>query len=109
MSTYGGQPGFGPPYGGPPRPSRRGVLTAAGVVLAVLLGAAALIVALTREPPAPAAAPQAPTTQQGPTTDADRKLCQAIAPLMKENDDRSNAFLGTGQPGSPEQDAALPK
>jgi hypothetical protein len=28
---------------------------------------------------------------------------------MKENDDRSNAFLGTGQPGSPEQDAALPK
>lgn len=86
---------------------------AAGVVLAVLLAAAALIVALTREPPAPApapaAAPQAPTPQQGPTTDADRKLCQAIAPLMKENDDRSNAFLGTGQPGSPEQDAALPK
>jgi hypothetical protein len=28
---------------------------------------------------------------------------------MKENDDRSNAFLGTGQPGSPEQNAALPK
>ena len=28
---------------------------------------------------------------------------------MKENDDRSNAFLGTGEPGSPEQDAALPK
>ena len=85
---------------------------AAGVVLAVLLAAAALIVAIvavTREPPAPAAAPQAPTPQQGPTADADRKLCGAIAPLMKENDDRSNGFLGTGQPGSPEQDAALPK
>jgi hypothetical protein len=82
------------------------------VVLAVLLAAAALIVAivaLTQEPPpaAPTAAP--PPSQQGPTTDADRKLCQAIGPLMKENDDRSNAFLGTGQPGSPEQDAALPK
>jgi hypothetical protein len=36
-------------------------------------------------------------------------LCEAVAPLMKENDDRSNAFLGTGDPGSPEQDAALPK
>lgn len=28
---------------------------------------------------------------------------------MKENDDRSNAFLATGQAGSPERDAALPK
>ena len=84
-----------------------------GVVVAVLLAAAALIVAivaLTREPPTPAAAPPpAPTSQQGQTTDSDRKLCEAIAPLMKENDDRSNAFLGAGDPGSPEQDAALPK
>lgn len=84
-----------------------------GVVVSILLAAAALIVAivaLTREPPTPTAAPApAPTSQQGPTTDADRKLCEAIAPLMKENDDRSNAFLGTGDPGSPEQDAALPK
>jgi hypothetical protein len=82
------------------------------VVLAVLLAAAALIVAivaLTEEPPPAASTAAPPPSQQGPTTDADRKLCQAIGPLMKENDDRSNAFLGTGQPGSPEQDAALPK
>jgi hypothetical protein len=85
------------------------------VVLAILLAVAALIVAivaLTEEPPPaamPAAMPTAPPSQQGPTTDVDRKVCEAIAPLMKENDDRSNAFLGTGQPGSPEQDAALPK
>lgn len=110
MSTFGGGTGFGPAYPGPPRASRRAILGAAGVVLAVLLAAAALIVALTREPPAPhAAAPPAAPSQQVPTPDADRKLCEAIAPLMKENDDRSNAFLGTGQPGSPEQDAALPK
>ena len=80
-------------------------------VLALLLAVAALIVAilaLTKKPP-PAASPPAPTSHQGPTTDADRKLCQAIGPLMKENDDRSNAFLATGDPGSPQQDAALPK
>ncbi|QLL10488.1 hypothetical protein H0P51_25585 [Mycobacterium vicinigordonae] len=28
---------------------------------------------------------------------------------MKENDDRSNAFLATGDAGSPGRDAALPK
>ena len=111
MSTYGGETGFGPPYGRPAQIGRRRIL-GGGVVLAILLAVAALIVAivaLTEEPPAPAAAPQAPPNQQAPTPDADRTLCEAIAPLMKENDDRSNAFLGTGQPGSPEQDAALPK
>jgi hypothetical protein len=83
------------------------------VVVAILLAVAALIVAivaLMEQPPPAASSPApAPPSQQGPTTDADRKLCEAIAPLMKENDDRSNTFLGTGQPGSPEQDAALPK
>ena len=110
MSTHGGQAGFGPPYGGPSPTGRRRVL-GTGVVLAILLAVAALIVsilALTREPP-PAASPAARPIQQGPATADDRKLCEAIAPLMKENDDRSNSFLGTGQPGSPEQDAALPK
>jgi hypothetical protein len=111
MSTHSRETGFVPPYGGPLPQSRRKIL-GAGVVLAVLLAVAALIVAilaLTQEPPPAASAAAASPSPQGPTTDADRKLCQAIAPLMKENDDRSNAFLGTGEPGSPEQDAALPK
>jgi hypothetical protein len=110
MSSYGEETGFRRPYGGP-APSGRRRLLGAGVVVAILLAVAALIVAivaLTQEP-APAASPSVAPSQQGPTTDADRKLCQAIGPLMKENDDRSNAFLGTGQPGSPEQDTALPK
>src|SRR5690348_10129311 len=98
-------------YGGPVQPARRRFLGAAGVVLAILIAIAALIlaiVALNKEAPA-SAAPSASPNQQAPSPDADRKLCEAIAPLMKENDDRSNAFLATGQPGSPEQDAALPK
>ncbi len=110
MSNQGGETGFGRPYGGPLPQSRHRIL-GVGVVLAVLLAVAALIVAIvapTREPP-PAPPPAASPSPQGPTADADRKLCEAVAPLMKENDDRSNAFLGTGDPGSPEQDAALPK
>jgi hypothetical protein len=80
-----------------------------GVLLAVVLAVAALVVAvvaLLAEPP-PAPAVSAPSPQA--ITDADKALCQAVGPLMKENDDRSNAFLATGEAGSPERDAALPK
>ena len=93
---------------GPPG-RRRGILTGVALVLAIVLATAALtvgIVALMRKPtPSPSATPTTPQS----STDADHALCQAIGPLMKENDDRSNAFLATGQPGSPERDAALPK
>jgi hypothetical protein len=88
---------------------RRPSLMAVGVVLAVVLAVAALVVGVvslaTR--PAPAPAVSAPSPQA--MTDADKALCQAIGPLMKENDDRSNAFLATGEAGSPERDAALTK
>jgi hypothetical protein len=99
-----------PPYAeGPPRPRRIGVV-ASGLVLTFVLAVAALVialVALTHEP-SPVTPSSAPSTP--PVSNADDKaLCQAIAPLMKENDDRSNAFLATGQPGSPERDAALSK
>jgi hypothetical protein len=79
------------------------------VVLAVVLAVAALVVAVVSlvTEPAPAPAVGAPSPQA--VTDADKSLCQAIGPLMKENDDRSNAFLATGEAGSPQRDAALPK
>jgi hypothetical protein len=93
------------------RPQRRRPgLSGLGIVLAILLAAAALavaVVALVRQP-APDAMSNTPANQQASTA-ADRALCQAIGPLMKENDDRSNAFLATGQPGSPQRDAALQK
>lgn len=77
-------------------------------MLAILLATAALVVAVLAIVRQPAPRAPAPATPQAAMA-ADRALCQAIAPLMKENDDRSNAFLATGQPGSPERDAALPK
>lgn len=80
-----------------------------GVVFAILLAVTALVISvvslLTRPTPAPTAGPPSPQA----ITAADKALCQAIGPLMKENDDRSNAFLATGEPGTPERDAALPK
>ena len=92
-----------------PRERRRPSRMAMGVVLAAVLAVAALVVAVvalvTRPTPAPAVS--APSPQA--ITDADKALCQAIGPLMKENDDRSNAFLATGEAGSPERDAALSK
>ena len=70
-------------------------------VIALVIG----LVALLTQPTVPAPA----TTNAQSTATADKALCQAIGPLMKENDDRSNAFLATGEPGTPERDAALQK
>jgi hypothetical protein len=81
--------------------------------VAIVLSVAALIVALVRggdsRPVTPTAQPSAsstPTTS-GNTTAADKALCEAIAPLMKESSARKNAFTDSGPDGSPERDAAL--
>jgi hypothetical protein len=86
------------------RPSRIEV----GIVLAILLAVTALVIALVSLLSTPAS-PAASSSSPQAATAADKALCQAIGPLMKENDDRSNAFLGSGQPGTPQRDAALPK
>ena len=90
------------------RPSR---LPVALATLAVLLAGAALVVSLVREPKAPAPPPPAPPQSQ--TVDqeifndeADRPLCEAIAPLMRENDDQTRAF-SQHKAGTPEQISAL--
>ena len=97
-------------FGPKPRGGRRPTLVGVGVVLAIVLAVAALVVALValvRQPGSPAQS-VAPVSAQAAAA-ADKALCQAIGPLMKENDDRANAFLATGAAGSPERDAALPK
>ncbi|GAB4994134.1 hypothetical protein MAHJHV58_40350 [Mycobacterium avium subsp. hominissuis] len=129
-TPYG--PGAGTLPGGPPTPppsppgydwrytapGRRGnKLLTVGIVTTALIALAALtvgVIALVTKPaPAPqAAAPTsvtAPAGSKGDTTGADRALCTAIAPLMTEDDQKSNAWIATGSVGSPERDAALPK
>ena len=110
----GGPPSYDWRYAAP-APRRRRLL-AVGVVLAILLATASLvigIVLLLRPASTPAAATPAPATSNaattGDTTDADRALCTAIAPLMAENDQFSNAYARLGDAGTPARDAATPK
>lgn len=112
-------PPAGPPAAGSryARPgSRRNKLLPTGVLLAILLAAAALVlgVVLLSRPAleAPFASPTPATsspTRTGDTKDADRSLCTAIAPLMGESDRLSNAYVDLGDPGTPARDAATPK
>jgi hypothetical protein len=97
-----------PDLGFQPRGRRRPSRTAVGIALAILMAVAALVIALVSllSQPSPAAGP---SSSPQAATAADKALCQAIGPLMKENDDRSNSFLASGQPGTPQRDAALPK
>jgi hypothetical protein len=110
-----GYPGPGGPYA-PPPPRRSRKLLGCGVIVAIVLAAAALaigIVLLARPTPTPPATSPAPatasTTPAGSTTDADRALCTAIAPLMGETDRITNAWVDLGKPGTPARDAATPK
>ncbi len=111
-------PGGPPGYGWQPNPPvpKRGRLLAIGVTVAILLATAALvigIVLLVRPAPAPPASPASPARQpqplRGDTTDADRALCTAIAPLMGETDRTTKAWVDLGEAGTPARDAATPK
>jgi hypothetical protein len=98
-------PALGPSANHSPR--SRTVLLAAGVALGVLLGVVALVLSIITavrgpETPPPPNIPQA-EPQELFVDDADKPLCEAIAPLMREASDRTNAFLRTGAPDSPER------
>ena len=80
------------------------------MALAVVLAAAALVVAvigLVREPAQPATSSSNTSTLNTNTEAADRSLCRAIAPMMKEGDDRAKAFVNLGHTGTPERDAGI--
>jgi hypothetical protein len=83
--------------------------------VAIVLAVAALVVALVRggessTPTTPTAQPTPPSpSAPADTTAADKALCEAIAPLIKESSARKNAFTSLGPSGSPDRDAGLPK
>jgi hypothetical protein len=111
-------PGYDWRLASPPAP-RRSKIRDAGIVTAILLAAAALVVGvvdLTRSTPAPAPvvsapASAAPTTAATPgdTSAADRALCTTIGPLMAESDRQVNTLIKLGDAGTPARDAAIPK
>jgi hypothetical protein len=96
------------------RPRRVGVLLAAiGIVVAIALATAALVVSLISEhrnaTPAPAGhTPDQASNQPASTTRADKALCEAIGPLVKESSERGKAFVNLGHTGTAERDAGIP-
>ena len=98
--------GYGPPPG-PPR--RTGRLVGVGVALAVVLSAAALIVALVRQPSGTVTSAPSPTTA-APASDsaaADKALCEKVGPLVRESLDSGRRFVALGDPGTPARDSAI--
>jgi hypothetical protein len=79
-------------------------------VLAIALAAAALVVSLVsahRNSPTPAQPAAQPTNQSASTTESDKALCQAIAPLIKEAAADGKAFVALGGSGTPARDAGI--
>jgi hypothetical protein len=85
-----------------------------GSIACVLAAAAlvAVVVALVTGQREPAPIPQPEerkTVAEVFDESADRSLCEAIAPLMRESDDRNHALTTSGEPGSPGRSGAIPK
>jgi hypothetical protein len=76
------------------------------------LAAAALVISLItahHNSSTPAAQPTSqPTNRPASTTDSDKALCEAIAPLIKESNAEAKAFVALGNYGTPERDAGIP-
>lgn len=107
-----GPAGYGWQYALPARRGNR--LLTASLVITAVIAVAALAVGInalaTRSAPAPAAPSASPSaTSAGDTRAADGALCTAIGPLMAENDQTNNAYVKSGDAGTPARDAATPK
>jgi hypothetical protein len=96
------------PSGSPPR--RGGFAAISGAITAVIATAGLVvgIIALNRPEPSPVSLTAPPSTPTADTTDADRALCTAVGPLLRERADTGKAFVNTGETGSPERDSAIP-
>jgi hypothetical protein len=107
------RPGPPPGFAVPPPPPRRGraLLASIGIMLAIVLASAALVVSLVsahRNTPPAATQPSAQPTNQSPSsTESDKALCQAIAPLIKESESDGKAFVALGNNGTPARDAGI--
>jgi len=83
------------------------------VVFAVVLGIASLAVSIVTAikafEPHPRQPPSKAVAEMVFVDEADRALCRAIGPLMRESDETKRSFTDSGPAGSPERAAAIPK
>jgi hypothetical protein len=83
-----------------------------GVALAVVLAAAALVVSLTRDRGISSSSADPgvafPPNSTGDTAEADKALCEDVAPLMEESVEIGKRFVNLGRTGTPERDAGIP-
>jgi hypothetical protein len=107
--------GYAPSPQPPPTPRNRGLLITAGLVAAILLATAALVVGIiaisrptitTSATPAPPSG--SPTATATDTSAADRQLCKGVGPLLRESNETGKAFVNLGNPGTPARDAGIP-
>lgn len=113
MSTMWPQTEPAPLPPAPPQPPAKTptwakITTGVSVCAAIVVAAVAL-----EDGRRPINQPQAapPIVSTAPQVDgraADRALCQQVQPMMAESIAFSKTFAGTGAPGSPERDAAIP-
>jgi hypothetical protein len=111
--------GYGPPQPHPNPPQRPGHRSTLGLASAILLAIAALIVGIvglnrpatttpTTSGPSSVASPStSAASKTSDTTAADRKLCEAVGPLLHESDETGKAFVNLGHTGTPERDAGI--
>jgi hypothetical protein len=105
--------GYAPQPQPTPLPRKRGLLITAGVITAILLATAALVVgiiAISRPTATTSAIPAAPSGSPTATdiSAADRKLCEDVGPLLRESDETGKNFVNLGQTGTPARDAGIP-
>lgn len=89
--------------------SARGILTQSAIALLALTALTVAIIGLVRSGPAHNTQPAVGAAASGDTTEADRALCTAVAPLLAEESRINKAYLDLGDSGTPASDAATPQ
>jgi hypothetical protein len=86
-------------------------LTIALALAALIVGIVALVRPAASSPPSLPALTEQTSTSTTATVgadSADRQLCEAVGPLLRESNETGKAFVNLGETGTPARDAGIP-